>query len=72
MNTLLRLMIEFAKTGLGLACVIDRFVKDELESGTLKQVMLNESVEKREIGFAVLKDYPVSESALKFIDYLGE
>lgn len=46
------LLIEFAKIGLGVACVIKDFVKEELSDGTLVQVPLKIPVPCRKIGLA--------------------
>ena len=70
--TSMDLLIEFVKTGLGIACVIDRFVKDELNDGTLTRLKLFEPVHKRSIGFGLLKDSPASEQAEKFIEFVKE
>ena len=64
------LLIEFAKTGLGVACVIDDFVKDELAAGTLIRLPLATPINKREIGFACIKDYPLSDAAVKFLNFV--
>ena len=70
--TSMDLLIEFVKTGLGIACVIDRFVKDDLEAGTLTRLSLSEPVHKRSIGFGTLKDSPESEQAERFIEYVKD
>ncbi len=49
------LLIEFAKIGLGVACVIKEFVKKELSDGTLVEINLPEPIKKRNIGFAYSK-----------------
>jgi len=64
------LLIEFAKTGLGVACVIKEFVLSELENGTLLQIPLKTPVNKREVGFSYVKNAFLSDSMLKFIDYI--
>jgi DNA-binding transcriptional LysR family regulator len=64
------LLIEFAKTGLGAACVIKEFVKTELANGSLIQIPLKIPVNKREVGFSYLKDAYLSDSMLKFIDFI--
>ncbi len=64
------LLIEFAKTSLGVACVIKAFVKEELEAGTLLQIPLRIPVNKREVGFSYAKNAFLSDSMLKFMDYI--
>lgn len=46
------LSIEFARAGLGIACVISDFVKNDISSGILKEVKLKHRIPKRQIGFA--------------------
>ena len=46
------LLIEFARIGLGIGCVIKEFVKDDLDSGRLAEIKLNQPVRKRTVGFA--------------------
>ena len=45
------LLIDFARIGLGVACVIRDFVKKELESGELTELPLPAPVPTREVGF---------------------
>jgi len=63
------LLIDFAKTGLGVACVIKEFVKEELAEGSLIQIDLEVPIKTREVGFtySIKKNY--NESVLKFIEY---
>ena len=63
------LLIEFAKIGLGIGCVIRELVQKELESGLLTELPLTPPIPRRTIGFA----YPVSNqsTALKtFLEFL--
>ena len=46
------LLIEFARIGLGSACVILDFVSDDLKNGTLMEVPLDAPIPRRVIGFA--------------------
>ena len=46
------LLIEFAKAGLGVACVIGDFVEKELADGSLIQFPVNTPIPPRKIGFA--------------------
>lgn len=45
------LLIEFAKTGIGIACVIREFVEKELQEGTLVELPLSLPIPSRNIGF---------------------
>lgn len=64
------LLIDFAKTGLGVACVIKGFVLPELANGTLVQIPLKTPVNKREVGFSYMKNAYLSDSMLKFIRFI--
>ena len=65
------LLIEFAKTSLGVACVIKEFVIKELEEGTLVQIPLRIPVNKREVGFSYPKNAYLSDSMQKFMNYIS-
>lgn len=73
-NTLLEistmdLLIEFAKIGLGIACVIRQFVEKELKEGTLVEIPLNTPIHKREIGFAYPENAQQTFAVKEFIDF---
>lgn len=68
----MELLIEFAKTGLGVACVIKEFVANELKEGSLVQIPLQYPVNKREVGFCYLKNAFLSDSMKKFISFICE
>ena len=70
--TSMDLLIDFARLGLGIACVIRSFVKRELEEGTLISLPLEAEIPKRRIGFAVLKNTPLSPAMQKFMDSVFE
>ncbi len=53
--TTMDLLIEFAKVGLGIACVIREFVQDELQTGALVEIPLEIDIPPREIGYAYSK-----------------
>lgn len=50
--TTMDLLIEFAKIGLGIGCVIKEFVQEELDRKELVQIPMNSNIKKRTIGFA--------------------
>ena len=63
------LLIEFAKTGLGIGCVIREFVKNELESGALMEVTPPDiDIKKREVRYCVNSSLPLSDAAMDFLD----
>lgn len=63
------LLIEFAKIGLGISCVIKEFVSDELKKGELVEIPLEHNLDKREIGFAYAISQNKSYSLTKFIEF---
>ena len=63
------LLIEFAKIGLGVACVIRQFVEKELEEGTLIEIPLDSPIRKREIGFAYLENIQQTTAVQEFINF---
>ena len=67
--TTMDLLIEFAKIGLGIACVIKELVQKELDSGLLVEIPLDTSIHRRTIGFAY---HPANQAmALKtFLEFL--
>ena len=67
--TTMDLLIEFAKIGLGIACVIKELVQKELDSGLLVEIPLQNSISRRTIGFAY---HPSNQAmALKtFLEFL--
>lgn len=62
------LLIEFARIGLGISCVIKDFVAEDLKNGTLIEVPLELPIPKRVIGFA---SHPAEESETlkEFMDF---
>ena len=50
--TTMDLLIEFAKIGLGIGCAIKEFVQEELDSGALLQIPMENPIKKRTVGFA--------------------
>ncbi len=63
------LSIEFARAGLGIACVISDFVQDDIKNGTLQELHLSHKVPKRQIGFAYPAKIPVSGAMDTLIGY---
>lgn len=65
------LLVEFARIGLGIACVIENFIQDAIAQGTLYKIHLKEEIPARGIGIASLKGIPNSKAADTFIDLLS-
>ncbi len=63
------ILIEFAKIGLGVACVIKQFVQDEIDSGTLVEIPLDIPINKREVGFAYIDKAKLTSPMQKFIQF---
>lgn len=63
------LLIDFARIGVGVACVIKNFVREDLENGTLVEVPLGFPIHKREVGFAYKTTTKPSKSLAEFIHF---
>ena len=63
------LSIEFAKAGLGIACVIGNFVEKDIQQGNLRELKLGHKIPKRQIGFAYTSKTPLSEAMNTLIQY---
>ena len=63
------LLIEFAKTGLGIGCVDREFVRKELADGSLIEIPMKPKIRPRTIGFA-LNPAGETRSILQFISFL--
>lgn len=63
------LLIDFAKTGLGVACVIREFVKDYIADQTFVELPLNVPIDKRSIGYAYMDNAPITKSMEQFIAF---
>ena len=61
------LLIDFARIGVGVACVIKNFVREDLENGTLVEIPLGFPIHKREVGFAYKTTTKPSKSLAEFI-----
>lgn len=69
--TTMDLLIDFAKIGLGIACVIEDFVKKELEEGSLVIFPTKEPIAPRQIGFAYSRHNPMNHAASRFMKQLA-
>lgn len=63
------LLIDFARIGVGVACVIKNFVWEDLENGTLMEIPLGFPIHKREVGFAYKTTTKPSKSLAEFIHF---
>ena len=62
------LLIDFARIGVGVACVIKNFVREDLENGTLVEIPLGFPIHKREVGAYKTTTKP-SKSLAEFIHF---
>jgi len=63
------LLIDFAKIGVGVACVIKSFVARDLAKGRLEEIPLELPIPTREVGFAYKENVKLSKSMEAFIDF---
>ena len=63
------LLIDFARIGVGVACVIKSFVSEDLASGALVEIPLGIPIHKREVGFAYRTSTKQSKSLTEFIEF---
>ncbi|MDL2217100.1 LysR family transcriptional regulator [Christensenellaceae bacterium OttesenSCG-928-M15] len=66
------LLVQFARIGLGIACVTSEFAKEPLASGELFEVKLDAPLPSRAIGLISLDGVPLSAAALRFIQIVME
>ncbi len=64
------LLIRFASIHLGVSCIIEEFSKEILEEGILQSMNLTPPLPPRQIGYAYLKNRPLSLAAQAFIQLL--
>ena len=68
-TTSMELLIEFAKIGLGVGCVIKEFVLEELKNGQLIEIPLDIPIHQREIGFTYIKKRQQEKAVRHFIEF---
>ncbi len=68
----MELLVEFAKIGLGVACVIRDFVEEDIKNGTLLEIPLKKDISTRTVGFAYSKDSAYNPSVEKFRRMLAQ
>ena len=65
------LLIRFASIHLGISCVVEEFSKAEIEQGIIKPLRLEPPLPTRNIGYAYVKNAPLSTAAKAFLDLLN-
>ncbi|AET58880.1 LysR family transcriptional regulator [Paenibacillus terrae HPL-003] len=64
----MELLIEFAKKGLGVSCVIKDFIYKDVDQKELFVVPIKEEIPKRYLSIAIKKNLPLTSAAQKFIE----
>ncbi|WP_077620041.1 LysR family transcriptional regulator [Bacillus sinesaloumensis] len=64
------LLLEFAKSNLGIACVTKEFSLEYIGQGILHEIQLTESIPKRSIGICYMKNVPLSPASTKFVEII--
>jgi len=61
-------LIDFAKAGLGISCLVKEFIQEELAEGSLVEIKLREPLPRIEFGIVQLRDVPLPGAATKLIE----
>ncbi len=65
------LLVEFARIGLGIAHVLKESAEMFIRSGELFVVKTKEAFKPRSLGFAFMKDMPLSQASSEFLKYMS-
>ena len=68
----MELLIEFAKIGLGVSCLIRNFLEKEIKNGTIIEIPLSKNISTRTVGFAFSKESVHNPAVAKFKQILTE
>ncbi|MBQ2897826.1 MAG: LysR family transcriptional regulator [Clostridia bacterium] len=66
------LLIRFASIHLGVSCVIQEFSKESINQGKIREMKLCPPLPSRSIGYAYLKDTPLSLAAQAFLKLIEQ
>ncbi|MBQ9115557.1 MAG: LysR family transcriptional regulator [Clostridia bacterium] len=66
------LVVEFAKRGMGIGCVVEEFAKEDIAAGRLVEIPLAEPFPPRWFMLAYLKKMPLSSGTKQFLELLGK
>ncbi len=66
------LLVDLARIGFGVAGVTREFVRDELESGVLRQLKTSFQIPARSVDMCVLRDVPMTAAAQRFFDFVKD
>lgn len=64
------LVLEFARRGMGVGCIVEDFALDDLENGRLHEIKLKEPIPPRDFLLVYSRSRPLSAAARKFIDMI--
>lgn len=62
------LLIEFSRIGIGIACVIREFIRNELETGLLTEIPMIPEIPPREVGFICRRGEKELEPIRQFLE----
>ena len=65
------LVVDFAKRGIGIGCVVEDFAREDIDRGRLKEITLRDPFPPRSFMLAYLKKMPLSSAAKQFLALLG-
>ncbi len=66
----LDLLIDLARIGVGVACVVRNFVQEDLDNGNLVEIPLEANVPSRQVGFAYKKSHLQNPALDKFLSFV--
>ena len=66
------LLIEFARTGLGIACAIKEFIREDIKNGRMFILPLSYPIPKRKVGICFAKNHDLPVAAQRFLDFIFE
>ncbi len=65
------LLVQFAKSDFGIACVIKNFIKDDLKNRLIYEIKPIEQIPPRNVGIVWLKNVPLSKASNEIINLLS-
>ncbi|MUV06269.1 LysR family transcriptional regulator [Planococcaceae bacterium Storch 2/2-2] len=66
------LLLEFARTNFGVACVIREFAQESIDTGELREVELAHPIPSRQIGLCSLRSVPLSPASERFVQIVRD
>lgn len=65
------LLLEFARFNFGIACVVEEFSREYLDSSRVFRIRLIQEIPPRSIGFCYLRSVPLSPAAQKLVEVVS-